>query len=149
MFDFVLFSSGGNDSIAAMQLMHEYRLPEQRAVAVLYSDTGWAAPGWEERVTRVAAWAWSRGFFFARTQSVGFENLVHKKKRFPRGQMQFCTSELKIVPAQQWLQEHDPGGRAVCVNGVRRAESLRRRDTPVYVPISDAHGGRALWSPPR
>lgn len=35
----------------------------------------------------------------------------------------------------------------MCVNGVRRAESLRRRDTPAFVPISDAHGGRPLWSP--
>lgn len=145
--DFVAFCSYGNDSVALLQLLHEYRLPQQRRVGVVYSETGWAAPGWGERVARGEEWATSLGFEVYRTASEGFPALVRRKKMFPRGQAQFCTEELKIKPAQRWLAEHDPAGHAVCAVGVRRAESERRKNTPAFVPISDAHGGRSLWHP--
>lgn len=147
MTDFVVFSSYGNDSIALLQLLSEYRLPAQRRVSVLYSDTGWADPAWTSRVAEAEEWATSLGFQTHRTESLGFEALVRQRKIFPRGQAQFCTSVLKILPAQRWLDDNDPDKQATCLNGVRRAESLRRRDTPIFVPISDAHGGRSLWSP--
>ena len=147
-FDYVVFSSYGNDSIALLQLLHEYRLPEQRTVAVVYSDTKWANAEWPARVTKAARWAETLGFFTATTEpELGFADLVRKRQIFPRGRAQFCTSELKIKPAQLWLDRHDPDRRAVCVVGVRRAESLRRSGTPPFVPISDAHGGRQLWHP--
>lgn len=147
MTDFVLFTSWGNDSIAAAQLLHEYGLPRQRRCVALYSDTGWAAPDWASRVEQAESWAQSLGFETVRTTSIGFADLARKRKTFPRGLMQFCTGELKIEPAKRWLAEHDPERRAVAVNGVRRAESQRRATTPVFTPISDSHNGRALWSP--
>lgn len=147
MADFVVFTSYGNDSIALLQLLTEYRLPQQRKVVAMYSDTGWASEDWAERVERAEAYAQSHGIETVRTQAVGFEDLVRQRKMFPRGQAQFCTSVLKIFPAQEWLAANDPDHRAICVNGVRRAESLRRRETPVFVPISAAHDGRPLWSP--
>lgn len=147
-FDYVVFSSYGNDSIALLQLLREHRLPEQRTVAVVYSDTKWANGDWDERVVQASRWAESLGYFTARTEpELGFADLVRKRKIFPRGRAQFCTSELKIVPAQRWLEAHDPERRAVCIVGVRRAESQRRAGTPPFVPISDAHGGRQLWHP--
>jgi 3'-phosphoadenosine 5'-phosphosulfate sulfotransferase (PAPS reductase)/FAD synthetase len=145
--DFVLFTSWGNDSIAAAQLMHEYGLPRHRRCVALFSDTGWAEPAWLDRVAAAEAWAQSLGFATHRTQSVGFAELARKRKTFPRGLMQFCTGELKIEPAKRWLEHHDPERIAVAVNGVRRAESQRRAQTPVFVPVSDSHGGRSLWSP--
>lgn len=145
--DFVLFTSWGNDSIAAAQLMHEYGLPRQRRCVALFSDTGWAEPKWLDRVSEAEAWAQSLGFETHRTTSIGFPDLARKRKTFPRGLMQFCTGELKIEPAKRWLEHNDPRGVATAVNGVRRAESLRRSTTPVFTPISDSHGGRALWSP--
>lgn len=144
---YVVFCSYGNDSLALLQLLSEYRLTEQRKVAVVYSDTGWADQTWVQRVDAGEAWAASKGFDCHRTSSIGFLDLVKQRKMFPRGMAQFCTSELKIYPAQRWMDENDPDKRAVCVNGVRRAESQRRANTPIYVPISDAHGGRPLWSP--
>jgi 3'-phosphoadenosine 5'-phosphosulfate sulfotransferase (PAPS reductase)/FAD synthetase len=144
--DYVVFCSYGNDSIAMLQLLAEYRLQETKKVCILYSDTGWADASWEDRVTAGEAWATSKGFHCFRTEAMGMPNLVRQKKVFPRGLMQFCTSELKIFPAQRWLAENDPKKVAVCVNGVRRAESQRRANTPVFLPISDAHGGRPLWS---
>lgn len=147
-FDYVVFSSYGNDSIALLQLLHEYRLPEQRAVAVVYSDTRWANAGWDDRVRKASRWAEGLGFFTAQTApELGFADLVRKRKIFPRGKAQFCTSELKIVPGQRWLEKHDPHGHAVVAVGVRRAESERRSGTQPFVPISDAHGGRKLWRP--
>lgn len=145
--DFVLFTSWGNDSVAAAQLMHEYNIPRQRRCVALFSDTGWADPVWVARVEQAEQWAQSLGFVTQRTQSVGFADLARKRKTFPRGRMQFCTGELKIEPAKQWLGTHDPKRIAIAVHGVRRAESLRRANTPVFVPISDSHGGRALWAP--
>lgn len=146
--DYVVFSSYGNDSIALLQLLHEFRLPEQRTVAVVYSDTGWANTGWPERVEKAARWAEGLGYFTARTvPELGFADLVRKRKIFPRGRAQFCTSELKIFPAQKWLDQHDPERKAICVVGVRRAESQRRSGAQPFVPISEAHGGRSLWHP--
>jgi 3'-phosphoadenosine 5'-phosphosulfate sulfotransferase (PAPS reductase)/FAD synthetase len=145
--DFVLFTSWGNDSIAAAQLLHEYDLPRRRRCVALFSDTGWAEPAWIDRVNAAEQWAQSIGFQTHRTTSVGFADLARKRKTFPRGMMQFCTGELKIEPAKRWVEQHDPERIAVAVNGVRRAESLRRSQTPVFVPISDSHGGRGLWSP--
>ena len=147
MTDYVLFTSWGNDSIAAAQLMHEYNLPRQRQCVALFNDTGWAEPKWLDRVNAAEAWAQNLGFITQRTESIGFADLARKRKTFPRGLMQFCTGELKIEPAKRWLAAHDADRRAVAVNGVRRAESQRRASTPVFVPISDSHGGRALWSP--
>lgn len=144
--DYVVFCSYGNDSIAMLQLLVEYQLQKQKKICVLYSDTGWADPAWGDRVERGEEWATSKGFHCFRTTAMGFTDLVRQKKVFPRGLMQFCTSELKIYPAQRWLADNDPKKQAVCVNGVRRAESQRRANTPVFVPVSDAHGGRALWS---
>jgi len=146
MTDIVVFSSYGNDSLAVLQLLSEYRLPEQRHVSVLYSDTGWADEAWGARVDAAEEWAKGKGFHPDRTTAMGFEALARKRKTFPRGRLQFCTSELKIIPAQKWLAENDPDCRALCVNGVRRAESLRRSTTPEFVPVSAAHGGRSLWS---
>ena len=43
----VLFCSYGNDSIALIQWAHERRLED---VVCLYSDTGWSASWWPDRV---------------------------------------------------------------------------------------------------
>ena len=123
---FVLFTSWGNDSVAMAQLAHEYGLPHRQRCVALFSDTGWADPTWVKRVEAAEAWATSLGFEVHRTQSIGFADLARKRKTFPRGHMQFCTGELKIEPAKRWLEQHDPDCRATAVNGVRRAESLRR-----------------------
>lgn len=144
---FTLFTSWGNDSVAAAQLLHEYNLPRQRRCVALFSDTGWADPSWLARVEQAEQWAASLGFEIHRTQSVGFAELARRRKTFPRGNMQFCTGELKIEPAKRWLEQHDPDHLATAVNGVRRAESLRRAGTPVFTPVSASHGGRPLWSP--
>ena len=136
--------SWGNDSVAAVQFLHEQGVTD---ATCLYNDTGWPAEGWLERVAEMEAWAQSLGFRTDRTASEGMEALVHRKKAWPRQGMQFCTEALKIGPTLAWLAEHDPDGLAVFANGKRAAESVVRAQTVEWVEESPAHGGRRLWQP--
>lgn len=140
------FTSYGNDSIALIQWLREHN-GEGVEVTTLYSDTGWAAAWWAERVERAEAWVRSIGFKSERIPSEGFVPLAIRKKGFPRNGMQFCTSELKILPAMRWLDARDPDKEGVCAVGVRREESRSRQAWPEWVEESDKHGGRSLWSP--
>lgn len=140
----VLASSYGNDSIALIQWAKERGL---KNVVVLYNDTGWAATWWLARVVELEAWVTSLGFTAARTSSIGMEALVKRERGWPRSGVQFCTEHLKRKPTQTWLDTNDPGGQAVFLVGVRRAESKERGSWPEYVHASNGHGGRTLWSP--
>ncbi|MEE4652790.1 phosphoadenosine phosphosulfate reductase family protein [Pseudomonas alliivorans] len=142
----VLFCSYGNDSIALIRWAHERKLED---VVCLYSDTGWAAASWPARVAQGEALARRYGFRTAQTKSEGMVALVKRKCGWPGagGQGQFCTSELKVLPALAWLDEHDPEKLATAMTGVRRSESAHRADAPEHVIESERHGGRELWQP--
>lgn len=140
----VIFASYGNDSVALIQWAIERQLKD---VAVLYNDTGWAAADWAARVDTMEAWVRAVGYSPARTQSIGMEALVYRERGWPRNGMQFCTEHLKIKPTSAWLQKHDPECSAICLVGVRREESARRRTFPEWTEESAAHGGRSLWAP--
>ena len=79
---YVIFASYGNDSIALIQFAKDRGL---KGVAVVYSDTGWAADYWAHRVARAEIWIRSLGFTAHRTQSEGMTELVRRKKAWPRG----------------------------------------------------------------
>lgn len=140
----VIFSSMGNDSIALIAYLRDLRLPD---VHVCYSNTGWAHVDWQERVDECANWVRQMGMKFHTTHSKGMEKLVKERKGWPRNGMQFCTEELKINPAKEWLEDIDPEGKAICCIGKRRAESKERIDTPEYIYNSPAHFGRTVWNP--
>lgn len=155
---YIIFSSGGNDSIAVIAtLSATLRLTpkgKRAEVHVIYQDTGWGAPGWPDRIKQVEAWCSELGFTHHTQVSEGFANLVRTEGnrkgeppgRFPTGQQKFCTRHLKIIPSEALLAELDPEGDAICLVGVRRAESERRRFTPVFVPVSINHGNRPMWN---
>lgn len=145
---FVLFCSWGNDSVALVQLMAECGLASR--CYVVYTNTGWAADYWPERVQRGSAWATTLGFECVEIGTVGFEELCRGESdggRFPSGRMKFCTRNLKILPAVKWLNSVDPNGNLICVVGKRRAESQARANAPAAIPDSANHGGRFLWHP--
>lgn len=141
---FVIFVSYGNDSVALLQWAHEQDL---QGVAVVFTDTGWAADGWMERVERCETWVRGLGFTPYRTTSIGFRQLAREKKGIPTQQFQWCSYILKIEPGRRWLEEHDPDARAVCVVGVRREESQDRSDFPEWLVSSANHGGRFMLAP--
>lgn len=144
---YVIFSSFGNDSIATIEWAHERGLKD---VMVAYSDTGWAASWWQERVTKAVEWVRSLGFQTTIILSEGMPDLVRRKKAWPRGgggTFQFCTHALKEAPALKWLDAVDPDKEATCIVGVRREESANRATFPEHVEESTRHGGRDLWAP--
>ena len=140
----IISASYGNDSIALIQWAYETQLSN---VTVVYSDTGWAAPGWDKRLDEGEALAKNYGFDTVRIKSMGMEELVRMKKGFPGNAQQFCTLHLKGVPFLEWIDGFDPDGEAVVLVGKRRAESKARAQTPEYVDESEYHGCRTLWHP--
>jgi len=142
--DFVISSSYGNDSMAMILWAAGKGLQN---VTVAYCDTGWASPEWPKRVEACEKIVASLGFRAVRLKSVGMEALVRKKKGFPGNAQQFCTTYLKGAPFLEWIEDADPLGVAVVMVGKRRAESLKRRNTPEFVVDSEYHGGRTLWHP--
>lgn len=143
----VIFASYGNDSIALIQWAHENKLSD---VTIAYSDTGWAAEWWHDRVNAAEQWAQTLGFKTVQIPSAGMTELVRRKKAWPRGgggKFQFCTHELKERPALLWLDEVDPQKQAVCMIGIRREESANRATFPEWTETSEKHGGRSLHAP--
>ncbi len=140
----IIFSSCGNDSVALIQWAFENKLEN---VIVAYSDTQWSSDDWELRLEKVKDWVEESGAEFVTIPSEGFANLVRRKKAFPANGMGFCSYELKIKPAMDWLEEIDPAKNAVCYTGVMRIESEARKNWPEVKEDSPNHGGRTLISP--
>ncbi len=115
---------------------------------MVYCDTGWAAPGWEERVSKGEELAKKYGFDVQRIKSMGMVELVRMKKGWPgTGPQQFCTAHLKGIPFLIWLDEIEPNCKAKVLIGKCRAESKERANTPQFVHNSEYHGGRTVWHP--
>lgn len=147
--DYVIKSSYGNDSIALIQWMHEYRqrVRSNLKVVVVYNDTGWSSSWWEGRVVKGEKMARSYGFETDRTTSIGMEALVMNKRGWPTSQDRFCTQVLKIQPYLAWMAYHDPNCQATSVCGVRREESFNRAGWPEWVESNPMEDGRKTWSP--
>lgn len=144
---YVLSSSYGNDSVAMICWAHAVGLDLLGDVTIAYCDTGWAKPGWDRRVEVGERFARGLGFQVQHITSMGMESLVREKKGWPGNGQQFCTLHLKGIPFLNWIDEADPAFKAIVMVGKRRAESVKRRDTPEYVYDSEYHGGRTLWHP--
>jgi Phosphoadenosine phosphosulfate reductase family len=142
LFQYAIKSSYGNDSAALIQWAFEHALED---VVVIYNDTGWSERSWNNRVSALESWVIGLGFTPHRTKSIGLEQLVRNKKSWPRQGMQFCTAELKIKPTLEYLDRIDPRKLIVVLIGVRREESVNRRNFPEYQPAAEA--GRDIWAP--
>lgn len=142
--DYVVFASGGNDSVALVQYAHEVG---HKGVAVAYSNTGWAAQWWPERMMRFQSWVESLGFSYHEIASEGMEALAIRKQGWPANKPKFCTYELKIKPAMAWLELIDPYKTAVCMVGIRRCAEdklLHAETKPAYLQhgvIIGCHAG--------
>jgi 3'-phosphoadenosine 5'-phosphosulfate sulfotransferase (PAPS reductase)/FAD synthetase len=141
---YVIFASGGNDSVALIQFAIEEAWDD---VIVAYSNTQWASPEWPQRIVALKDWLHRFRFKFYEIQSEGMDALITRKQAFPANKPKFCTYELKIKPAQVWLDTIDPNKNAVCCLGIRRCESASRSQWPEWVECSENHGGRPLFSP--
>jgi 3'-phosphoadenosine 5'-phosphosulfate sulfotransferase (PAPS reductase)/FAD synthetase len=140
---YIIFSSMGNDSIALIRWAHVKGIKPH----VGYSNTGWAAKWWPDRVDECENWLKQMGMGFTEIPSEGFKEMVRRKKGFPRQGYQYCTGELKIVPAMAWLDIIDPEKKSIILVGLRRAESENRKDHPSRNRSSSTHGGRKCIYP--
>ena len=140
----IIFSSCGNDSVALIQWAIYSGLDN---LHVAYSNTQWGSKEWPHRVASVKKWVESEGAAFHEISSEGMPALAKRKKAFPANGMGFCTYELKIKPAMEWLDRVDPEKKAVCYTGIMRLESERRKNTPELIESSPNHGGRDLRCP--
>jgi len=68
----IIFGSGGNDSVALVQWAIEKGLKD---LHVAYSNTGWAADFWAERLDKFRALVESNGGTYHEIQSEGMVNL--------------------------------------------------------------------------
>jgi len=144
---YVISASYGNDSMAMIQWAHDSMLTASGDVTVVYCNTGWAAPGWDIRVTQGEEFASKCGFNVVSLSSMGMEELVRFKMGFPGHGSQFCTAFLKGLPFLNWIEEFDPDCKSVVMIGKRRAESEARKNTPQFIESSEYHGGRVVWHP--
>jgi 3'-phosphoadenosine 5'-phosphosulfate sulfotransferase (PAPS reductase)/FAD synthetase len=137
----IVCCSGGNDSVALIQYLYKQN---KKNVTVIYNNTGWAREGWEVRIQEVKDYCNKIGFNFSETQSEGFRNMALRKKGFPMcaSKMQFCTSVLKTEPTLEWLRKNDPNKNAVIFIGVRREESVNRKNHPEEIIFHEKYEGR-------
>jgi 3'-phosphoadenosine 5'-phosphosulfate sulfotransferase (PAPS reductase)/FAD synthetase len=142
---YAISSSYGNDSVAMIQWAREQGLQD---ISVAFVDTGWAAPGWLDRVSRIEEWVRSIGFTVVHLVSaVSFEELMLRKKGFPSQRHQWCSGILKGLPFLTWIDDVDTDNTAVVMIGKRREESQERAETPEFIESSEYHGGRRIWHP--
>jgi len=143
----IIFCSCGNDSVALIRWI--YTNKNNCKNIVIYSNTGWAADFWQERVLNVKQLCEKYSIKFVEIGSEGMESLVKRKKGWPMpaSPMQFCTEELKVRPAREYMLEIDPGLEADCYTGIRREESQNRKHAPKFIEQSEKHGGRDLYCP--
>ena len=140
----IVFTSCGNDSVALAKWCFDNGKTD---LHFAHSDTKWGSQSWPERVAMFKYWVELNGATFHLLGSEGFELLAKRKKAFPTNGMAFCSYELKIKPAKDWLEIIDAKKEATCYTGVRRCESVNRANWPEWIEESDNHGGRSLHSP--
>jgi len=140
----IVFVSCGNDSTALAQWCFNNKMKD---LHFAYSETHWGTTDWAERVKLFKHWVELKGAKFHTINSDGFESICKSKPAIPTNGRAFCSYELKILPAQKWLDIIDPEKEAVCYTGVRRCESVSRSNWPEWIEDSENHGGRSLCSP--
>ena len=113
--------SGGKDSAALSLWLTEQGIEHDR----IFLDTGWEHDATYEylrgELTRaIGPITWLR----AERQ---MEEMITKRGMFPTRLKRFCTQELKVRPAQKYLNDLiDAGHELVNAVGIRRAESRAR-----------------------
>jgi 3'-phosphoadenosine 5'-phosphosulfate sulfotransferase (PAPS reductase)/FAD synthetase len=143
--DVILTNSdaGGNEHPLTMAFVDEYSANVHPVVKVqaIVADI-WETPGWAE----------TRGL--DGSAPLDFPTLMDIKRRPPSRKVQFCTTVLKLAPQRRWIAEaFGPAGpyagqEYVRYSGVRRDESVKRRNAPfqqwddyydcwLYAPLVD------------
>lgn len=139
--------SGGIDSQATARLCLN-RFPAEDVILLFADAGGWEDPMTPEFVENYSAtvhpvikvegrvsdmwetpgFAEKRGYDSA--AKLTFELMCEIKGRSPSRTAQFCTEKLKLVPQKRWQLENLEGVEYERYSGVRRQESIKRKNTP-------------------
>jgi len=143
----VMFS-GGKDSAALCILMKK----AFKMCKFIFCNTGWELPETLEYIDRFNRMYLENKLITLKSKEYdGMLDLIHKKNYMPTVHQRFCTEELKVKPIQDYIKTLK--GSVHCYNGVRREESLARRQVPedTYDSVLNCHIHRPLvnWTAER
>jgi len=118
----LVFYSGGKDSQACLiWAANKYGTDKIEAV---FCDTGWENPATYEHIKTTTAQMGVGLVTLKSSKYDGMIDLAQKKKRFPSTKARFCTEELKLKPAIDYVLSLDDN--VIVVEGIRKNESLSR-----------------------
>ena len=138
--------SGGKDSQAAWLYMRN-RYPD-RLLQAYTCDTGWEHKTTYQHLDYLSK-KLSNIEIITSDKYDGFEDMCVRRKGFPTRIGRFCTVELKIKPAEKYIQYwKNKGYRVISIVGIRADESKARRgeglwktafmgDLPKFVKYKD------------
>lgn len=118
----IITISGGKDSTAcAIWALNTYQKSELEFV---FCDTGWEAPETYDYLDYLEQRLGINIEHIKSNKYANFEDMVHKKGRFPSSKARFCTDVLKVRPMIDWIlsQQQD----LFIIQGIRRGESRKR-----------------------
>jgi 3'-phosphoadenosine 5'-phosphosulfate sulfotransferase (PAPS reductase)/FAD synthetase len=118
----LIFYSGGKDSQAA--LIHSIKKYGLKNCEAVFCDTGHENPQTYQHIIDTTN---QLGVKLVTLKSKKYDSLfdlAKKKGKFPKTMTRFCTEELKVKPAIDYVLSHDES--LIIVEGIRKDESLSR-----------------------
>ena len=119
----LIFYSGGKDSQAC--LIHSIQKYGVENCEAVFCDTGWENPMTYNHIQNTTD---QFGVRLVVVRSIKYKNgmldMAKGRKRFPSTKARFCTQELKMMPAIDYVLSHTEN--LICIEGIRKNESLSR-----------------------
>ena len=114
--------SGGKDSQVCLLLA----LEQGYDVTPIFNDTGWEHPLTYEHLNYLESRLKITIVRTTYADAPTMEDLIRKYKKFPAGNIRFCTSSFKATPLKRYLIKQDIRQRHEIWFGIRTAESSQR-----------------------
>jgi 3'-phosphoadenosine 5'-phosphosulfate sulfotransferase (PAPS reductase)/FAD synthetase len=141
---YIIRTNYGDDSIALTQWAYEAGFKNLR---VVYTDTGFAAARFQERIHKGKEHIQRLGFEAVTiTSKIRFDEAVLGRRAFPSHEIQWCTSFLKGLPFLEWLDSVDLNCEAVIMMA-KRQSTVPNQVIPECIEHCEFHNERAVWHP--
>ena len=119
----VLSLSGGKDSTACALLLERHGIEFER----IFMDTGWEHPALYKYIKETLEPRFGEiRILKSKAFPNGMVDLANKKGGFPTRNARYCTTELKFIPAKEYIESLEDD--VINVVGIRREESAKRSD---------------------
>lgn len=118
----LVFYSGGKDSQAA--LIHSIKKYGVKNCEAVFCDTGHENPQTYKHIVDTTNELGVKLVILKSRKYDSLFDLAKKKKRFPSTKARFCTEELKVIPAIDYILSHSE--HLLIIEGIRKDESISR-----------------------